>query len=357
MSQELVPLSYARTAWNTYHGADLQGHDSLLNAEQAAQINRQYDIEVHGGFHGNKFVRPTQREYDEAAAVIDGMEPGDTLFIEKYGFRQQPPEPIPRVEAAPISETQVPDPYNRMLGTLAAFGISDEQGHSAQDELAEMARSELEALREDDKIDAWDYAESLAEIKGVRIVYADHDAFEQEGLKRVTGGRDRLGLVTGEQQDIELAGRVDASRDRTAVHTMKDWALEHPVPEGAETPHRKPKLVLLTGKDHLASVETVVDDMGLEATTHAMSVSTMEERMAEQKQKRASKQRQELGRVLVATQLPVATASPANRPPVLGAAQRLQTTASLRGRGLHKAEHGAAQRTNRYSRNRPARAA
>lgn len=247
-SSELVPLTYTRSAFNTLHGTELEHHSSLLSQEQAEQINRQYDIEVYVGVHGlvpkdtdpeiPLQHRPTQQEYEAVAAVVDSLQPGDTLFVETHGYYKPSYAPLVTPEA----------------------GLPDSLVHSV--------RQELEELRRNSKIDAWAYAEWLASLKGIPVVYADCDAFDDDAFRGVTQGRGmgELMRTASTESDHALKEDMHRQRERTARNIIKDWALAHPRPEVGITPEdRKPKLVLLFGIWHKEGLDEVFTASGLQA--------------------------------------------------------------------------------------------
>jgi len=150
MSNELVPLDYQRYAYNAHHGTDLQHHNSLLTAEQTAQVNDNYDIELYFGTHGaapahgteathNPLVLPSQKEYDEAAAVVDSLQPGDTLFVEGYGFTEPTLEPLP-----PISSTEE---LASSIGSLSSSRLFSGYAEVFMRETRQSARDQLEDAR------------------------------------------------------------------------------------------------------------------------------------------------------------------------------------------------------------------
>lgn len=287
MSIELVPLSYARDAYNVLHGTELRTHTDALTAEQASRINSNYDIEVHVGTHGQApgahpdnpyavITLPTQQEYQEVAAVVAGMQPGDTLFSEGYGFRDQPPEPV----MIPNRPTTAAD------GPAVSFfeRMFSEHRLALAHELRAAAGRRLEELRRDYKIDAWDYARQLAILKGVRTVYADHDIFDDELLDALGQNKDLLRLTTDSNpEERALAERIHVQRERKARNIVKDWALDHLPPKGMPPPNgRKPKLVLLFGGLHKEGLKRAFDDLGLDTKVTVMESSDFHSRTAEQ---------------------------------------------------------------------------
>jgi hypothetical protein len=287
MSSELVPLSYAREAYNALHGTELQTHNDALTAEQAARINNHFDIELHLGTHGLAsgeqsydpyalIALPTQQEYKEAAAVVEGLRPGDTLFIEGYGFNSQPPEPVQVPDRLPLTTEKGSTFAQRMFGQLAL---------TMAHEMKAEARRGLEQERHDYKISAWDYARQLAALKGVRTVVADHDVFEDQSLRALSKGRGLMELMRSpNKEDQALAERMHAQRERRARNMLKDWALDHLPPEGspAQEGGHKPKLALLFGGAHREGLEQSFNDIGLKAEVTVMKSTDVQGRVGEQ---------------------------------------------------------------------------
>lgn len=249
MTAELVPLTYARRAYNILHGTELQAHGDILTAEQAERINRYYDIELHlgthatgvprslGGLYWDAF-RPSASEYDQAAAIVEALRLGDTLFLESHGFTYQPE-----------SSSQI-----------------DERLSTQQ---------ELEQRRREGSISAWRYAEGLAALKGIPIVYADHDAFEKDSLRDLTNGKGmrELGRSSNEEERL-LYERMNHQRELKACNTVKDWALNHlPLDDTAAYGSGKPKLVVVFGRAHKQGLEEAFSNLGLDAKTILMRSS------------------------------------------------------------------------------------
>lgn len=262
MSQELVLHSVGREAYNLLNGTESEPHDDILTAEQAARINDAFDIEIHLGRHGSRAADlsddpwdrlhlSAQIEYDEVAKIVDGMQAGDTLLLEGPGFKRQPPA--------------VPEGYFAKSGD------------------AERAR--LEAGRQSGAHNSWDYLDGLATLKGIRVVYADMDAFENDAVRELSQGKDvsELTYNPGSEAERDLAARVNARRNLVARNRVKDYALAHLPAEGTPPPEdRKPKLVEVIGWEHGEGLEQAFDDVHLHVSVHMMRTSDLEERMREQ---------------------------------------------------------------------------
>jgi hypothetical protein len=292
MSNELVPMQDVRNAYNALHGTEFKHHTDALTAEQAARINGTYDIEIFGGLHGliksdnteafepiDWLKLPTQEEYDQAAAVVAGMEPGDVLFLEGYGFNKPLPESGMSPEHLP-STMNIDTDTLHMLGELATSIMNVINTDKVQAD----AHTRLEQERRDYRITAWEYAYKLAALKGVRTVYADHDVFDQQAFEALTGGRTLRDLRYSSDADSRLLVRHgDEQRERSIRNIVKDWALEHLPPERAATPSgRKPKLVPLLGIKHGRRLKQRFDDVGLNAQVTEMKFTSVEERAREQ---------------------------------------------------------------------------
>jgi len=286
-STELVPRSYAREGYNVLHKTELKTHTDALTADQAERINDNYDIEIYVGVHGRALkdgpksgldliALPTQEEYDEVAAVVGSMHPGDTLFIEGYGFARQPSEPVRLSELLPdVAEQESHDAALRAFGELALSMVA---------ELERYSRAQLEQQRNEYAIGAWQYAYELAELKGVQTIFADHDAFEHKSFRALNKGREPQELLTSSTEDDQgLLERLDAQRERTARNMIKDWALDHlPADDAALPSDRKSKLVLLFGAAHKEGLRQAFADIGLDANVTAMKRTSNQERASEQ---------------------------------------------------------------------------
>lgn len=283
MSNELVPLDYQRYAYNAHHGTELQHHNSLLTAEQAAQVNNNYDIELYFGTHGavpgadteathNPLVLPSQKEYEEAAAVVDSLQPGDTLFVENYGFTKPTLEPLP------------PIPSAEELGSLGSSRFFSSHAEMFMRDMRQSARDQLENARQNYKISALDYARQLAALKGIRTVYADLDAFDKQRVTTLNEGNDSFGLlIDPEPKNRELQKSTGARRELQVPNVVKDWALKHlPEAEAQNARGRKPKLAVLFGRNHEEPTEQAFTGMGLETRTVVLDSSSDKERGREQ---------------------------------------------------------------------------
>lgn len=265
------------------HAAKLEAYGRSLTAEEATKINNNYDIELHFGIHalytGQKYAPtlPTQREYEAAGAVVEAMEPGDVLFVENYGFRRQPLQldgPILPAEQSSAKPEDSPGSHARralQYALLAAEGLKQELHHS------------LEEARHNYKLDAWEYAKLRAELKGVQVVYADHDISDEISFRVLSKGKglDELTAYPDTQHEA-LVERTHASRERKACDTVVSYALDHLPPEGTPAPHgRKPKLTLLFGRWHKPGFEQLFNELGLDVNISDMDASDMRMRKAE----------------------------------------------------------------------------
>ncbi len=298
ISGQLIPVEGHRQAWNTINGTELEGHNDALTAEQARRINAQYDIEIQAGLHGivtevdddtlpEDYLRlPTQREYAEAAEVVGGLQPGDVLFVEAYGFGRQAPEPAAQLDVLVESiDTSDMDPVQqRVAEVVMSAAVHYRTDIDKYKEQLKLQRSQLEDQRQNYEISAWRYASTLARLKGVRVVYADHDAFDVAMMQPLQGGKklSELGM-SDDESDREFFWRVQTQRELKARNTLKDWALEHLQADVTRPEEeRKPKLVLLFGAGHAASLKQAFDDVGLEAYVVGMEISNVMKRAGEQ---------------------------------------------------------------------------
>ncbi len=272
-SQELVPLDYDRYAYNSIHGFQLEAHDDVLSPYQAERINRNFDIQLYFGSHGDAKGSPEddviENEYQAAESVIDGMKPGDTLFIEDYGFEYAVIEPIVQNYDTMFS------PHSRYKGLLelmatAGSGVDIKAETDAQ---RQAHQDWLDGLRQKQAISAWSYAGELARRKGIRVVSADLDAFEAHKADQLGFYDQKKNMDAGIDEDGKsLNGRIDAWRERAARNIVKDWALGHMPTREPSTDEDKPKLVMLYGLLHYDGIKQVFDDAGLECTAQALDV-------------------------------------------------------------------------------------
>lgn len=281
---ELVPAADHRQAWNIVHGADLQAHDEQLSLHDAQRINAAFEIEVYFGTHaigksdqdysGNELSLTRDAEYEAAKQVVDGLEPGDTLLIEGFGYEQ------PGIGA------------KQALGMLRSLEVSLGEGREeklmaavpsryieARDEILGYAN----AMRQEQSDSAWGYAAFLAASRGVEVVYADIDGFTTDALKAIGWpGSSVAGSPMGED-GLSLHKRVDGLREQTAVNILKDTALSQLDTGRVKTSElnlRKPKLALLFGVGHSVELSQKISDMGLEASVHEMDMSEFKNRLA-----------------------------------------------------------------------------
>jgi hypothetical protein len=289
IGKELVPLSYQLDTWNAYHGSELAHHTDHLTATEAARINSHYSTEIYVGAHGIIPDKPSndpaileqmpsQQDYDQVAEMVDSLGPDDTLFVENMGFDRQALPPIPP-QAVEMEIPENADPMIRFyLQTSKDMLKSSLSG----------SRQELERQRQNYEISAWDYAQKLALLKGVRVIYADQNAFEEARFKEIAGGKDVRELMLGDEGEQMLAEREHAYRERVARNIVKDFALENLPPEGAPvlTVNERPRLALLIGKKHQAEIKQAFVDLDLVASMHTMKTSDRQSRLVEQLSRR-----------------------------------------------------------------------
>lgn len=267
MTNELVPFDCVRSAYNTLHGTDLEAHNDLLTREQAARINQHYDLQVYVGTHARGYnpktddleqfrLTPTPLEYAEVEAVVNTLQVGDALFVEAYGYAAQPIE----LYAHDVSwrhnlGMETVDPNRSSL--LGVIGQNIFAGRGRR----------LEQSRQRFEISAWRYAAELALLKGIQVVYADHDAFDEAAFKALYNGRSSSEVRYGvDPTDRAIIDDTDMSRERRARNIVKDWALRHLPPEQDDLESgRKPKLALLFGSAHEDGLRAAYDDAKLQA--------------------------------------------------------------------------------------------
>lgn len=305
----VVPTTYERAAWNTIqagnpHHQELPHHDSRLTAEQAREIEKHFDIELHFGRHSfgtlhkppgtlNIHGLPTQREYDAALHIVSGLQEGDTLFVEARGFSEQPPEPVTIEQMArlndAIEEVMRQTPKNIMEMSMLQCATQIGRATLKLMGMARVAssaehREQAALIREGYLSSTWTYARLAALAKGIRVRYADYDRFNDIKVTEHTGKTPTEQMMApADDISTRLQFLRDARRrEKVARNALKDWAVDNLPPAGTPPPTgRKPKLVLLFGIDHRDSMIQAFKDMGLTITVHDMEKSTDEERTSE----------------------------------------------------------------------------
>ncbi|HSX30238.1 MAG TPA: hypothetical protein VLE73_06805 [Candidatus Saccharimonadales bacterium] len=249
-----------------------------ITPEQAVQINAAFDIELHTGRHGMDVFAvgeysprlPSQEEYDAVDSMLEGMQPGDALFIEGYGHELQTDEEIDKQAAVYGAMTKQTD------NTLPdAFGSMVRLLH-------QMETTELQGQRDDHAINSWAYAARKARLMGIRVIKADisKDEIVAQGLP----GADTLMALTGslDPADQASAAATHAKREAAAKKTMTNWALRHTPQEGGVQKGRKPKLVVLDGAEHRKALEESFTSSGLVFTSNEMARTPYRERERQQ---------------------------------------------------------------------------
>ncbi|MGB4759246.1 MAG: hypothetical protein WBP26_04245 [Candidatus Saccharimonadales bacterium] len=289
-STELIPMRDVYNAYNIVNWANLSPHNSSLSPEEAERINNTYSIELHLGAHGipyeegndpsSKIARTTEVEYAAVEQLVESMRPGDVLLTELPGFRSQPGKP----HLAKF-ETLIRNSHGKTLSDSGKRALREiiqykEQYVTARRNISETARRQK-------SIDAWHYAEDLAELKNIQVVHADADALKLQYLKELEKhSRVRHSLVG------KATGR---SRGYDARNIVKDYALSHPDPQPVivepNEPARKPRLVVLFGRGHRGELEEAFGEAGLQITTIELENSTHEREHEENSQRIKRKDR------------------------------------------------------------------
>ncbi len=280
-STELVPMRNVYDAYNTVNRANLSPHTSELSAEDAERINNTYSIELCVGVHGKipeegadpalDISRPSEVEYAAVERLVASMHPGDVLFTERAGFPYQPSESLTSLETL-LSEGH--DKLPKGLGLTALTGIIEQYRIDRSKELA--------TARQQRSIDAWSYAEGLAELGNIRVIRADADRLKWQYAKEL----EKYDPIAYRHTGRAMAGL----RERDARNTVKDYALTHPDPQPIDTePARKPRLVVLFGKGHTEGLEDVFAEANLQTTTSELEYSSMDERRREEILRRMNK--------------------------------------------------------------------
>ncbi len=258
-----------RDAWNAVreqHGEEmLPYHDDALSAEDADRINNCMHIVGYFGRHGfgspdvsepleNPYEMqrfegvPTDKEYDEIAALIDGLKAGDALAIENYGFN---------------------------TAQLKDLDLSQDARMRLREEADDIRRNYKESL--------WGYAARLARSKGIRVVNADHDAFDEQRLLAAMNAP--LHAVRDSRDPVmrAFAKRIHVQRERAACNTIKDLALEMLPPEGFPMPadEDKPTIAFLFGSGHKTGIAENFSKKGLRFAAKNLEEIDMGVRMDE----------------------------------------------------------------------------
>lgn len=308
VSTDLVPVSYDKQAWNELRQAIIPGveplpyHGGNLTSEQATRINEHYDIELNFGIHGfglntkpegmlHAEGLPTQREYEAAKQVVDGLQEGDTLFIERAGFSSNPTQPMSLQQLIEFKATldAVAKLRPKDMLELAAFNTLKVIGGSllqvgAKVKLDQSTHDILAAStgRDNYLTSAWTYAAALARAKGVTVRYADKDYYDQMKLQEMTGKSGDELMMSNEPVDQLHFYRDLKQRDKAARNVVKDFALDNLPPEGTPPPTgRKPKLSVLFGNFHKNHMTQSFEDLGLKVNVNELASSTANERALE----------------------------------------------------------------------------
>jgi hypothetical protein len=260
---ELMVQSALRDEWAHNHGFNLPHYDSHLTATQAALINSRSTIDIYTGSHGFPFsdrVTPsammlrmltTQKEFDAAAEVVEGMTSEDALFMECPGYKQQRPDSW--------TLTLPPD-------------FNAKESEIWHREMAESQRAEL-------RVNAWYYAAWLAGARNIQIKYADMDAYENNCVDAIA----QLPRGNHLRRDV---WKIRAMRARNIV---KDYLLRRIQVDdmnGLEPIHRRAVILFGAGgpdKQHEKDLEEAFGRMYLNVNIRRLPISTPAERLEEAK--------------------------------------------------------------------------
>jgi len=256
MSKELVSLSHDRSAWNSLQGLETRHHDDKLTAEQAANINRSFDVFVVPVRHGygtdidpnaiENGNAPSHESYLQVEEIIDEMRPGDVLFAEGVGLF---------LEA---------EQAHQLMGKEIADAVDRFKNNEATDIDRARIKKQLRLLQEQSlnyEIDSIEYGWRYAYLHGVDVVFADADAYELERIGAVVGhdGQDELGRPV----DHRHREQVDEMRERRAVNTVKDTAVDRLNLRPAHA--AKVKFALIFGSEHGGGLLDKFKNLGINA--------------------------------------------------------------------------------------------
>jgi hypothetical protein len=261
MSKELVPTTYDRNAYNTIRGVETRHHDGLLTGEQAKEINENFDVLIVPVRHGigldrdpqalEKDFAPGDDDYEHVKKIINSLDHGDVLFVEGVGFESE-------------NDATMYMPEENMKETRRRAYESNDPNDP---DIIKFLNAHLRLVsdRENYTIDALDYAHQHAFFHGIEVVFADMDAYDNDRLEKVVEQEGRH--PWGEPLNPNHAAAAHALREKKAINTIKDFALEklehQPEQEGAN--NRKPKLVLLYGSKHADAFREGFSNVGIES--------------------------------------------------------------------------------------------
>lgn len=259
MGHELVPTTYDRQVHGILYGAETSHHNDQLTAEQAMEINDNFDVNIVPVRHGYGLEMdpealrngnaPGVDDYEHVKSVVDAMSPKDVLLTEGVGFDSEHDAPQYFLDADVIN----------VLERVYKSGNADEIDHKK----LSMAKEQLSSERDNYLIDSIDYAVKYALLNGVTVVFADMDSYESSRLDAMVGddGRDSLGMPL-DARHLEVANSL---REKRATDTVKDVALEKL--QHSQMPRSvnggKSRLVLLYGADHADGLKHRFDNLGI----------------------------------------------------------------------------------------------
>lgn len=276
-SKELVPLSYGRNVWNKIHQSDLPNYQGVVPPEYLEEINEVYDTRLYLGTHGSSrktgnagidaAIRPTQREYTAARRTVDALLSSDVLFLENYGYTDQPASPL---SSASIYMVQLAVLGGSIPKRRVLQGIKTEQKETLED---------IEAQRDGYLISAWDYAYRLARHRGIKTVFADVDAYQELLFKEQHRGLPLSELYLA--GDESVVNRIHRIREQRVAKTVVHCALAGL--SSARVASQKPVLAVMFGGGHRETLPEAFDNEGLAYSVHDMDATeSLYDRLIEQ---------------------------------------------------------------------------
>ena len=258
-NKALVPTTYDRFAYNKVWGVETRHHTDRLTAQEARAINNTFNIFIVPVRHGYGLNEdphalengnaPSEDDFNYIDKLIEHMEPGDELLVEGVGFDNEK-------AAHHYLTAETVEALGRIKNNTA--------GPSDFKELLE-AKEELFLDRKNYRVDVIVYGATLALLRGIEATFADMDSYDESRFSGIIGERDEVGMPIDED-DLELGLSI---RDKKAVNTVKDRALEK-IEEGVGSGEvRKSKLVLLYGSGHTKGLKDRFDTLGIEVMTLA----------------------------------------------------------------------------------------
>lgn len=277
MNKELAPLKDDRYAYNTIHGVETREHNDKLTKQEAEKIKDAVDIFILPIRHGHGLLddpnalengyAPGMDDYKYVEDVVSNMFPGDVLFVESVGFDSENDAPHLALK-------------DNVREAVERIYKSPSMGDAEDYETLRNAKDRLNLGKENYRLDVIDYAVRLALLNGIEVVYADMDSYDSNRLDSLIGqNRNAQGMPLDEAEFMI----ADSIRNKRAVNTVKDYALER-IEELAEWKNKgtqKLKYIVLFGADHADDLKDGFDNLGLPSYSFPQAKDNESKRRAE----------------------------------------------------------------------------